>query len=172
MDLLLSLELGHAVASIVWLAGGAVLALILLAAGRDDAAALRAVAEAELIGRRVLRPAAVLTILSGLALVALAGLALEAWVWLSTALLLGALAARHLLVAPALAAARSRQDPAEAHRALALVLRDLSAQVGVLALMVAKPGWTGAAILLGLGTCLALAVALLRSLGEAEAQAA
>jgi uncharacterized membrane protein len=29
MDLLLSLELGHAVASLIWLSGGAVLALIL-----------------------------------------------------------------------------------------------------------------------------------------------
>jgi hypothetical protein len=170
MDLILSLELGHAVASIVWLAGGAVLALILLAAGRDDAAALRAVGEAELIERRVLCPAAILTLLSGLVLAGAAGAAFEAWVWLSTALLLGALVARRLVVAPALAGAR--QDAEAAHRALGLVLRDLGAQVGVLALMVVKPGWTGAAVLLGLGVCIALAVALLRSLSESDAQPA
>jgi hypothetical protein len=143
-----------------------------LAAGRDDAAALRAVAEAELIGRRVLRPAAVLTLLSGLVLAVHAGLAFEAWVWLSAALLLGSVAARPLVLAPALAAAASRKEAAAAHRALGLVLRDLGAQAGVLVLMVAKPGWTGAAVLLGLGVCLALAVALLRSLSDGEAQAA
>ena len=76
MDLFLLLDLLHALSAIAWLAGGAVLALILLTAARDDASARRAVPEADLIGRRVLRPAGLAALMTGLALAAIAGLAL------------------------------------------------------------------------------------------------
>lgn len=166
MDLFLLLDLFHALSAIAWLAGGAVLALILLSAARDDAATRRAVPEADLIGRRVLRPAGLAALLSGLALAAVAGLALQAWVILSAALLLGTLAARPLLLAPAFA--HAARHPNAAPQALALVRWDLAAQLATLALMIARPGWTGAAILAGLATCIALALALLRSLPGEE----
>lgn len=161
MDLFLLLDLFHALSAIVWLSGVTVLALILLTAARDEAASRRAVPEAELIGRRVLRPAGLATLLTGLALAVIAGLATYAWVLLSAAILLASLAARPLLLTPAFA--RAAQHPDTAPHALALIRWDLAAQLATLALMVARPGWTGAAILAGLATCIALALALLRS---------
>ena len=168
MDLFLLLDLLHALSAIAWLAGGAVLALILLTAARDDASARRAVPEADLIGRRVLRPAGLAALMTGLALAAIAGLALQAWVILSAALIIGSLAARPLILAPAFA--RAARYPDAVPQALALVRWDLAAQLATLALMIARPGWTGAAILAGLATCIALALALLRSLPGEEPQ--
>jgi hypothetical protein len=86
MDLFL--DLAHAAAALVWLAGAAVLALILVVAGRDPGASRRAAAEAEVIGRRVLAPASALTLVTGLLLVGPAGLGAEAWVVLGSVLVL------------------------------------------------------------------------------------
>jgi hypothetical protein len=162
----LYLDLAHAVAAIVWLTGGAVLALIILVAGRDPGASLRAVGEAEVIGRRVLAPAASATLATGLLLAGPAGLEAEAWVVLGAVLVLGSLVARPLVLAPAFARAAGQGTAIASGRALGLALLDLTAQAAVVGLMVLRPGWTEAAILLGLLACLLLAVALLRSLGE------
>jgi uncharacterized membrane protein len=161
----LYLDLAHALAAIVWLAGGAVLALILLAARTPDTAR-RAAAEAELIGRRVLAPASAMTLVTGLLLAMPAGLGGEAWVVLGSLFVVGSLAARTVLLAPAFADATSKGSRAATGRALGLALLDLGAQGATLALMFLRPGWTEAAILAGLVACLLLAVALLRSLGE------
>ena len=89
---------------------------------------------------------------------------------LSAALIIGSLAARPLILAPAFA--RAARYPDAVPQALALVRWDLAAQLATLALMIARPGWTGAAILAGLATCIALALALLRSLPGEEPQVA
>lgn len=168
MDLLLALDLAHALSALVWLAGGAVLALILLAARRDPAAALRAVAEARLIGRRVLRPASAATLATGLLLAAPRADLGEAWLLLAAALVALSLAARPLRLEPAFAEAAARGTPAATARALRLARLDLLAQAAVGLLLLLHPGWTEAAILAGLLACLLLAAALLRSFGETQ----
>lgn len=164
MDLFL--DLAHAAAALVWLAGAAVLALILVVAGRDPGASRRAAAEAEVIGRRVLAPASALTLVTGLLLVGPAGLGAEAWVVLGSVLVLGSLVARPLLLAPAFARAAEQGTGDAAGRALGLARLDLAAQAAVAGLMMLRPGWTEAAILAGLVLCLLLAAALLRSLDD------
>ena len=171
MDLLLALNLVHALGAIAWLAGGAVLALILLFAGGRPDAALRAVPEAALIGSRVLRPTGAVTLATGILLATQAGLAFVPWVILASALVAGSLLAHPLLLAPALAEAEATGAPAAIRRALDRARLDLLPQVAVLALMVLRPGWFEAAILAGLAACLLLALALLRSLGEASQSA-
>lgn len=166
MDLFLALDLAHALTALVWLAGGVVLALILLAAGRDPAAGLRAVAEAGVIGRRVLGPASAATLGTGLLLAAPTGNLGEAWLLIATALVLATIIARPLGLEPALDEAAAKATPAATTRALVLAQLDLFAQATVGLLMLLQPGWTEAAILAGLLACLVLAAALLHSLGE------
>ena len=168
MDLSLLLQLLHALSAIVWVAGAAVLALILMASRGDDAATLRAVPEVALVGGRVLLPMGLLALLSGTALAAQADLGLEAWVVLGSGLLLASHAARLHLLAPATARALSAQSPEPARRALRLSALDLGAQAALLLLLVVKPGWSEAAILVGLVACLVLAVALSRNLAEPQ----
>jgi hypothetical protein len=168
MDLFLSLNLLHALSALIWVAGGAVLALILLVAGRDPAAGLRAAAEAGVIGRRVLRPASTATLASGLLLAVPAGALGEAWLLLAAAMVLGSLVARPLRLEPAFAEAAAQATPTATARALGLARLDLLAQAAVGLLMILQPGWTEAAILAGLLACLVLAAALLHSLGETQ----
>ena len=171
MDILLALSLLHVVAGLVWAACVLVLALILFAARRSDDATLRALSETAHLGRRVLRPAILATVLSGLALAAPAGLLGEASVVLSTTLAAVALVAGAILVLPACEQAREMPRAAalvQGRQALGLAGLDLGAQGAAIALMILAPGWGGAAILGGLVACLALAVALW---GEAEAGA-
>ena len=165
MEPFLALDLVHVLAALVWLSGGAVLALILLTAHRDRSARQRALPEIALIGRRVLQPAAAITLATGLLLAAgPTGVASEAWLILGAALVLLSLAAHPVLLAPALA--QAEDSPEAAVRALGLAGLDLAAQAAVVVLIVLRPGWTEAFILAGLAACLALAVALLRSLGD------
>jgi hypothetical protein len=160
MDLLLALELAHWLAALVWAAGAAVLALILLIARRDAAAATRARPEAALVTARALRPATLALLLTGLPLAWAAGQLPEAWVILSAALAVATLVAGRLHVAPALAAGAPQP-------ALRLAGLELAAQAAPFALMVAQPGWSETAILAGLIACVALAAALLREATDA-----
>jgi hypothetical protein len=175
MDVFLVLGLLHVVGGVAWAASLLVVALILLAARRDDAAALRALPEVALLSRRVLRPAILVTLLTGLALAAAAGLLAEAWVVLSTALALAALAAGALVVVPGCEQAAGMPRGAalfRGRRALGQAGHSLAAQAAAIALQVLTPGWGGAAILGGLVACLALAAALLRETGSAETRPA
>lgn len=167
MSLFLALNLVHFLSALVWVSGGAVLALILLVAGRDPDAGRRAATEAGVIGRRVLRPASVAALATGLLLAAPTGDLGEAWLLLAAALVLGTLVARPLRLEPAFAGAAEGAPDAVA-RALGLARLDLLAQAAVGLLMVLRPGWTEASILAGLLACLLLAAALLRSLGETQ----
>lgn len=167
MDLSLALALVHTLSATAWVAGGAVLALILFVGRRPDTA-FRAAPEAALIGRRVLRPPGAVTLATGIVLAAQAGLALAPWVIPASVLVAGSLLARPLLLAPAFAQAQATGAPADVLRALDRARLDLLAQATVLGLVVLRPGWSEAAILAGLLACLLLAVALLRSLGEAS----
>lgn len=170
MDLSLALGLAHSAAALAWTAGGLVLALILLAARRDPEAARRALPEARLIGRRVLGPLGLATILTGAPLAALLGLGAEAWVLLGAALVLAGLAARRLWIEPALALAEAGRAPVG--RALRLAALEPAAVAAAVALMALRPGWGEAAILAGLLACLALALALARSLDDGAARPA
>ncbi len=170
MDILLALGLAHSVLAIAWAASGLVLGFILLAARGDAGAEARALPEARLLGRRVLRPLGLGTLLTGGPLAAQAGLLLEAWVVLGAGLVLGVALLRHALIEPALRDAQAgRGRPA---RALGLAALDPAATLGTGLLMALRPGWGEAAILAGLLACLLLAAALLRSLQEATAQPA
>jgi hypothetical protein len=165
MDLFLALGLIHVVGGLVWAAAVLVLALILLAARRDDAALLRALPEVAGIDRRVLRPAILATVLSGVALAWAGGLLSEAWVVLSTALGAAALALGARAVAPS--CLRALEMPGQARlvqgrRALRLAGFGLTVQSAAIGLLIAAPDWAGAAILGGLAACLALAAALIR----------
>ncbi len=168
MDLFLFLNLLHALSALVWIAGGAILGLILLVVGRDPAAGSRAVTEAGVIGRHVLRPASAATLGTGVLLAGPTGALVEAWLVLAVALVLLTLAARPLWLEPAFASAAAMGTPAAIARALGLARADLLAQAAVGLLMALQPGWTEAVILAGLLACLLLAVALLRSLGETQ----
>lgn len=170
MDILLTLGLVHSVLAIAWAASGLVLGLVLLAARSGAEAAARAVPEALLLGRSVLRPLGIGTFLTGAPLAALLGLGLEAWVLLGGALLLGMALLRRAVVEPALVAAQAGEEPAA--RALRLAALDPAATLGAGLLMALRPGWGEAAILGGLLACLLLALALLRSLSEANSQPA
>lgn len=166
MDLLLALSLAHALSALLWAGAAAVLAVVLLAAAGAPDAAPRAEAGAASVGRRALRPAALATLATGLALALPAGPALAPWAVLAAAVVLASLAARPLLLAPAFDRAPSGQEAEAAPRALRLALLDLLAQGAALALMALRPGWAETAILAGLLACLLLALALLRSLGD------
>ena len=100
MDFLLALGLLHVVAGLVWSACVLVLAFILLAARRDDDATHRALAEVAHLERRVLRPAILGTMLTGLVLAAPSGLLGEASVVLSTLLAVLALVVGATVVSP------------------------------------------------------------------------
>jgi hypothetical protein len=165
MDLFLVLGLIHVVGGLAWAASVLVLGLILRAARRDDDATLRALPEVAHLTRRVLHPAILATTLSGLALAGAGGLLAEAWVVLSTALSLAALALGRTAVAPACERARGMPRAAALFRgrlALRLAGQGLGLQAAAIALMVLTPGWSGAAIFAGLVACLVLALALLR----------
>jgi len=169
MDMFLVLGLLHLAAGFVWAAGVLILALILLAARRDDDATIRALSEAAHLGRRVLRPAILVTVATGLALAAPAGLLGEASIVLSTALAVVAMVAGATVVAPACEQASGMPRGAALIRgrhALRLAGLDLGGQGAAIGLMILAPGWGGAAILGGLVACLVLAGALLN---EAEA---
>ena len=168
MDLSLAVQLVHALSALVWVAGAAVLALILLASRGDAAAELRAVPEATLVGGRVLLPMGLLALLSGAELAGAAGQGLEAWVVLGAGLILASHAARLSLLAPATARALAAHAPEPARRALRLSAMDLGAQAALMLLLALKPGWSEAAILVGLLACLFLALALVRSFEEPQ----
>jgi hypothetical protein len=169
MTILLALALLHIVGAIVWTACAAILGLILLAARRDEDAALRALIETADLSRRVLRPAILVTTLSGLALAVHGGLLTEAWVVLSTAFAIAALAGEVTVIGPECRHAQGMPRGAALVRgrhALGLAGRSLGGQAAAIVLMVLTPGWSGAAILGGLAACLVMTAALLR---EAEA---
>ncbi len=169
MTVLLALALLHIVGALVWAASAAIQGLILLAARRDDDAALRALPETAELSRRVLRPAILVTVLTGLALAVQGGLLSEAWVVLSTTLAAVAYMAEATVIGPECRQATGMPRGAALLRgrhALSLASVSLGAQAGAIALMVLTPGWSGAAILAGLVACLVMAVALVR---EAEA---
>ena len=172
MTVLLALALLHFVGALVWVAAVAILGLILLAARRDDDAALRALPETAEMSRRVLRPSILVTVLSGLALAVQGGLLAEAWVVLSTALAIAALVAEAFVIVPECRRASGMPRGAALHRgrhALGLAAVSLGGQAGAVALMVLMPGWSGAAILAGLVACLAMAASLVREPEEADA---
>ena len=163
MDMFLVLGLVHVVASFVWAACVLILTLIQFAARRDDDALLRAVSETAHLGRRVLRPAILVTGLTGLALAALTGLLGEASVVLSTGLSAIALAAATWVVVPGCEQAREMPRGAalvRGRQVLRLAGLDLVGQGAAIGFIVFAPGWGGAAILGGLVACLALAAAL------------
>ncbi|EYD74808.1 hypothetical protein Rumeso_03620 [Rubellimicrobium mesophilum DSM 19309] len=163
MTFLLALALLHIIGAIVWAASAAVLGLILAAARRDDDAAMRALPETAALSRRVLRPAILVTTLSGLVLALAGGLLTEAWLILSTLLAAAALAADAMVIGPECRQAQEMPRGAALVRgrhALGLAGISLGAQAGAMALTVLAPGWSGAAILAGLVACLVLAVAL------------
>ena len=172
MTIVLALALLHVVGALVWAAGVAILALILVAARRDEDAALRALPEASELSRRVLRPAILVTALSGLALAVQGGLFAEAWVILSTTLAVAALVAEETVIGPECRRAAGMPRGAallRGRRALGLAGFSLGGQAGAIALMVLTPSWSGAAILAGLAACLVMATALVREAGAGEA---
>lgn len=163
MDIYIVIWILHLVGVVAWAASLPVLAAILLANRRNDDAALRALAEAAHLGRRILRPAIAITTLTALALAAALDRLGEAWLVLSTAFGALALILGRAVVAPA--AERAARLPrgtavAAGRRALRTARLDLGVQAVAVALLVLAPGWGGAAILAGLLACLALTVAL------------
>lgn len=156
------LTLVHVAAAIVWVGGATlVTTLMLLLLRRDDEDALRFLGATGLLHARLFIPAAVVTILAGVALAWLGGWWPAAWLVLASGLVAAAFVAGAAVLGPlgerAAALWRAGDGPAAAalaRRLVRLVRLDLGAQWAVVSLMVLKPGWTDPALLVPAGLIL------------------
>ncbi len=165
MDFFLALGLINVLGCIVWIGAAIVHSLILLTIARrgDDDSSLRAADETAVLDRHAIRPAMLVTILSTGILAWASGLAGEAWVILGAGLTLAAWAWGCCAVEPACGLALQMPKgnaPFQARHALRLARVGLGLQGAAMAALLLTPGWSEAAIMAGLLTCMALAAAL------------
>lgn len=158
MELYALVKFFHVVSAIVWVGGGAVLALLGFFAlrARDEAALFTAARQMSFVGPRVFLPASLSTLSLGLGMVWVGGLAWEAWLVLGLAgtvatALFGqfVLKPRGERVAKLLAEPAKRRDAIRQTEALFRLARvDYGVLFAVIAVMVLKPGWSDPGALL------------------------
>lgn len=156
-QILLLLKFAHVMGAILWVGGASILTLLCVILDRrgDDQATLTGVSYVALLGNRVFAPLGMATILSGLLLAWLAGYGFAAWTVLAAVIVVCTFLLGALVLGPACERAialwketgDASQAIAMARRVLRLVKLDLGGQFAIIALMVLKPGWVDALLL-------------------------
>jgi uncharacterized membrane protein len=167
MDYSTLLKFAHVSAAVLWVGGGfATVFAGYILAGRGNAETQLSVARAiALLGPRFFMPASVVTLVSGLTLLFVAG-----WGWQPFTILglVGTLATSGFgmfVLGPTFARGLQIEKTLGAQAAVAflrktqrLAMLDYAVQFAIVVLMVVKPGWNDIAVLAGLGAIVALAV--------------
>jgi uncharacterized membrane protein len=166
MDFVSLLKFIHISAAVLWVGGGIAMLLggLLLARTRpadDQMAHIRTVA---LLGPRLFMPASLLTLLSGLSLQVAAGWGWQPFTVLGLIGVAFTAAFGAMVLGPSCERAAKMAQSWGAVSALPMLRRiyrlaafDYAVQIGIVFLMVVKPGWQDLAILGGLGAIITLA---------------
>jgi uncharacterized membrane protein len=171
MDTYLIAKFMHIACAVIWLGGGFALVVLGLIADRarstaDFLAVMRMVTQ---LAPRLFIPGSLLVLLFGLIMVWLGQLAFDAWIVIGLAgiaataaigtFILGPMAGR--VVALSGNPATHGEAVRVGRRMLTFAKVDYVLQFAIVFVMVLKPVWSDLAILAGLGTVVALAVAIL-----------
>jgi uncharacterized membrane protein len=181
-QILLLLKFVHVVGAIVWVGGASVLTLLCVILDRrgDDQTTLTGISYVGLLGNRVFAPLGMATILTGLLLAWLAGYGLAAWTVLAALIVVGTFLLGALVLGPTCEKAiKLWQETGDAAQAigmarsvLRLVKLDLGGQFAIISLMVLKPGWTDALLLVPAAILALGALAYHRGGAQAQVQLA